>query len=82
MADSPYRVVARRVHNVHRGHVLIQEVAPDGDGVAATAVVLFNGDTGRVAGTRGTETATSAEGKKMGLRKRGAWERLGLEWSA
>lgn len=74
--------MARRVHDVHRGHVLIQEVAPDGDGVAAAAVVLFDGDAGRVAGTRGTETATSAGGQNVGLRKRGARKRLGLERSA
>jgi len=51
VADSPYCIVARCVNDVHRGHILIQEVAPDGNGVAATAIVLFNGDTRRVAGT-------------------------------
>jgi len=69
-ADFAYRIVARSVNNVHRGHVLIQEVAPDGNGIAATAIILFNGDTGCVAGTWRTETATPAEEKKYNFEER------------
>lgn len=82
-ADFAYRIVARSVNNVHRGHVLIQEVAPDGNGIAATAIILFNGDTGCIAGTWGTETATPAEEKNYSLEeRRGTWKRQILKWDA
>lgn len=67
--------MAGSVDNVHGGHVLVQEVAPDGDGVAATAVVLLDGDTGSVARTRRAQAATSAGGKHGFEGKR-----LDLEW--
>lgn len=67
--------MAGSVDNVHGGHVLIQEVAPDGDGVAATAVVLLDGDAGSVARTRRAQAATSAGGKHGFEGKR-----LDLEW--
>lgn len=73
--DCPYGIVAGSVDNVHGGHVLIQEVAPDGDGVAATAVVLLDGDAGSVARTRRAQAATSAGGKH-GFEGKG----LDLEW--
>lgn len=70
VADSAYCIMAGCVNNVHRGHVLIQEVAPDGNGIAATAIILFNGDTRCIAGTWRTETATSAEEKNSFEEKR------------
>lgn len=52
-------------------------MAPDGNGIAATAIILLNGNTGCIAGTRGTETATSTEEKKKeSFEERGTWKRL------
>lgn len=75
--QTPYRIMTRSINDVHRGHILIQEVAPDGNGIAATAIILLNGDARCIAGTWGTETATSAEEKKWErFEERGTWKRL------
>lgn len=73
--DCPYSVVAGSVDDVHGGHVLVQEVAPDGDGVAAAAVVLLDGDARSVARARRAQAATPAGGKHSSEGKR-----LHLEW--
>lgn len=65
---DPHRVVAGRVDDVHRGHVLVQEVASNGDGVAAAAVVFLDGDSGGEAGPGGAQAAPGrvAEGSEPG----------------
>lgn len=54
---APHRIMAGGVYYVHRSHVLIQEMTPDGNGIAATAVVLLDGDSWGKAGPRGTQAA-------------------------
>lgn len=49
-------------------------MAPDGNGIAATAIILFNGDAGCIAGPGGTEAATSAGEKDSSEEKRNVEE--------
>lgn len=67
-APVPHRIMAGGVDDVHRGHVLVQEVAPDCDGVAAAAVVFLDGHSRGKPGPCGTQAAPGrvAEGSEPG----------------
>lgn len=62
-APASHRVVAGGVDDVHRGHVLVQEVAPDGNGVAATAVVFLDGHSRGKPGPCGAQAAPGRGGR-------------------
>lgn len=63
LAPASHRVVAGGVDDVHRGHVLVQEVAPDGNGVAATAVVFLDGHSRGKPGPCGAQAAPGRGGR-------------------
>jgi hypothetical protein len=62
--------MAGGVDDVHCSHVLIQEVTADGNGIAATAVVLLDGDSRGEPGPCRAQAAPGGGGRSRGLRAR------------